>query len=79
MNPKPPISPDLLPPEWFDATREAMNQHEGVPIRANPAAPGIEVYSINRKAWLPLMLPGGGNTFNSVDERDSVLRRLEGK
>ncbi len=79
MIPKPAIPADLLPDDWYTACREAMNQREGVPIRANPTSAAIDAYSINRKAWGPILLPGGGTTFTSVAERDAVLRRLEGK
>lgn len=78
MIPKPPITADLLDDQWYLATREAMNQREGVPVRASKSSPAIEVYSINRGVYMPLMLPGGGTAFTTAEERDGVLKRLEG-
>lgn len=76
---KPAISATDLPDEWYAAVRQAMSQHEGVPIKADPLRPCIVVWSINREVWQPLQLPGDGILFNSFDDRNVVLRRLEGK
>lgn len=78
MTTKPPIPVSALPEGWIDACREAKNQHEGVPLRANPSRPEIEAWSINRRMWMPLTLPGGGTTFETLADRDAVLRQLEG-
>ncbi len=75
---KPPIPASTLPEGWIEACREAMRHHEGVAVRANPSSPCIEAYSINRKQWMPVQLPGGGTTFETFDERNDVLRKLEG-
>ncbi len=74
---KPPIPAASISDEWIANCREAVNQREGVPIRGYGMS--IEVWSINLKAWIPLTLPGGGFTFESVEDRDSVLARLEGQ
>lgn len=75
---KPPIPASALPEGWIEACREAMRHHEGVPVRANPTMAAVDAYSISRRAWCPIMLPGGGFTFTSNEERDGVLRKLEG-
>ncbi len=75
---KPPIPASSLPEGWIDACREAMRHGEGVPVRANPNCAAIDAYSINRKAWLPILLPGSGTTFETVADRNAVLRKLEG-
>ncbi len=75
---KPPIPASALPEGWIAACREAMRHHEGVPVRANPKMAAIDAYSISLKSWGPIMLPGGGFTFASNDERNAVLRKLEG-
>lgn len=72
----PPITSQDITPEWIAACREAIRQREGVPIRANPMQPSIDAYSINRRAWGPIMLPGGGFVFTNFDERNEVMRRL---
>lgn len=79
MTPKPPITASDITPEWIASVREAMSVKEGVPVRGNPLRPTIEAYSINRKAWGPIMLPGGGVTFADFDARNQVLLRLQGK
>lgn len=78
MTPKPPITLADIPPDWHLVVREAMNQREGVPVRACPTAPSLEVWSINRRMWGPLMLPGGSTVFATVEDRDAVLRRIQG-
>lgn len=76
VNNLPPITAADIMPEWIAACREAMHVREGVPIRANPRQPSIDAYSINRRQWGPIMLPGGGFTFVDFDERNLVLGRL---
>lgn len=72
----PPISPASLDDKWYEAVRYAMSVRDGVPIRANPSIPAIDVWSNNRHAFMPLLLPGGGLTFETWDQRNEVLRRL---
>lgn len=76
---KPPVLAADLDDLWFAAVREAMSQHEGVPVRANPLQPSIDVWSINRKAWMQLLLPGGSNLFASWEDRNAVLAKLTSK
>lgn len=75
---KPPIPPTALPADWIPAVREAMNQREGVPVRAHPKIAAIEAWSVNRGRWMCVALPGGGDTFTTSEERDEVLRALHG-
>lgn len=79
MTTKPPIPATALPEGWIEACREAKNQHEGVPVRANPSEAGIQAFSIPLNKWMPLQLPGGGTTFETTEQRDGVLRKLEVK
>lgn len=79
LNSKPPIAPTHLNDDWYASTKEAIRNWDGVPIRANPTQPAIDVWSINFSQWLPLMLPGGGVTFENFDQRNVVLRRLQGR
>jgi hypothetical protein len=73
---KPPITSSEIPDQWIADCREALNRHEGVPIRAHATEPAIERWSINRNAWGLLMLPGSGTHFTNTDERNAVLVRL---
>lgn len=75
----PPITAQDVTPEWIAACKEAMSQHEGVPVRANPLTPSIDAFSINRKRWIPLTLPGSGTLFATFDDRNAVLGRLQSK
>ncbi len=79
MKNKPPITAADVSPEWIVACREAMSVREGVPVRPNPSKPQIEAYSIGRKAWIPIMLPGSGTLFTNFDERNAVLQKLTSK
>lgn len=80
MTLKPPLASTDLPPEWYSAIREAMSVHEGVPVRPNPSRPYIDVWSINRKVFMPLQLPGDGVLFTDFETRNLVLRKIqEGK
>lgn len=76
---KPPITPAQLPEGWTEACREAMRHHEGVPVRAGATLNEIEAFSIKRNTWMPILLPGGGTTFETAEQRDEVLGKLEGK
>lgn len=76
---KPPIPASAVSDQWIADCREALNQREGVPIRAHATEPMIETWAINLKRFLPQMLPGSGTTFVSMEDRDIVLRKLEGK
>ncbi len=79
MNTKPPITAADVSDKWVQDCREAMSVREGVPIAANPSVPSIDAYSIGRKAWIPIMLPGSGTTFVSFEDRNKVLARLTEK
>lgn len=77
---KPPLAASDLPPEWYSAIRQAMSVHEGVPLRANPHQPSIDVWSVNRRTFMPLQLPGDGVLFVDFDARNAVLKKIqEGK
>lgn len=75
MTPKPPITAAELDETWVPATREAMRVREGVHVRAGENN-SIEAYSFNRDRYLPIMLTGGGTTFATAEDRDSVLNQL---
>lgn len=72
----PPITNAEVPEEWVQACREAMNQREGVPIRAHPTLPRIQAYQINSRQWGDVMLCGSGFDFVDAKERDLVVGRL---
>lgn len=76
-SPKPPTTAEEIPTEWIDAIREIV-QRDGSPIRGSGAAPVIEVKSLRTNQWHSLMLPGGGTMFTNYDERNLVLRRIQG-
>lgn len=72
----PPTTSAQIPEEWIATVREILIR-EGRAIRAN--GPQIEIKSLHDNSWRPLMLFGSGTTFTSTEERDLVVRRLEGR
>lgn len=73
----PPITAAQCPDEWIAAVREAADR-AGWPMRAHAMMPAIEFKNANRNHWETKMLPGGGVCFTSKEERDFVMKRLEG-
>lgn len=76
MTTKPPITAADVPDEWIAACREAMNERDGVPIRAHPTQPRIQALAINSREWGDIMLHGSGFDFTTTEERDAVMVRL---
>lgn len=79
MTAKPPIPASAVPDDWIHACRHALSVTEGVQIRANPTQPSIDVWSVNRSRWMPLMLFGSGTLFASFDDRNIILQKLTSK
>jgi len=65
-----------LPPEWI-AERRAIVVRDGHATRAGRGG-SIEVQSINTGAWLVLQLPDKATQFTTAEDRDAVLRQLQG-
>ncbi len=78
MTPKPPIASIDLPEGWPELVREIVVR-EGRAVRGLGASPTIELKSLKTNEWYVLQLPGCGTTFVSFDDRNAVLRRINGQ
>ncbi len=76
--PKPPISLDALPEGWLDMVREIIVR-DGNAMRGSTTMLAVEIKSLRTNEWMPLCLPGGGVLFVSLEDRDAVVRKLEGR
>lgn len=75
---KPPITALEIPPDWPTAVRDAINNCNGVQVRAG-ANNTIEAWSQLRGRFMPLLLPGGGTAFATESDRDLVLGAIMGR
>lgn len=74
------ISREQFTPEWIALVREIVVR-EGRALRAavGPIGPTIEVKSLVTNEWHPLLLEGSVRAFATPDDRDAVLRALQGE
>lgn len=70
---KPPLALTAMPEDWPACVRQAVFEHEGVHLRAHPALARIQVWSLNKKRFCDLMLPGGAWDFETAQDRDAVI------
>lgn len=63
-----------IPPEWIEVVGSTLAR-QGVACRAG-AGLTLEIQSPNDRLFRPVMLPKGGTTFTTAEDRDSVLRQL---
>lgn len=84
MKSVPPITIELITPEWIELRREIIAR-EGHAVRAGEVGVGqagpytIELKSLRTNEWGRIMLPGGATAFTSAADRDAVLRQLQGE
>ena len=75
MTTKPPITAASLPEGWPETVREVVRR-EGRAVRGLGASATIEIKSLTDNSWSALLLPGGGITFQTFEDRNEVLRRV---
>lgn len=74
-NAKPAIAASEIPPEWPGIIREIV-QREGVAICAG-LDNTLQSQVINTGAFSKIMLPGGGFSFATAEDRDAVLAEIQ--
>ncbi len=77
LKPIPPVAADSIPQEWTEMVRGIVAR-DGHAVRGSGITPVIEIKSLTTNRWQPLGLPGGGTAFVDYDQRNAILRRIQG-
>jgi hypothetical protein len=66
-----------IPARWLHDVRQAVVDN-GQPLRAHFTLPIIEAKSLRTNAWMPLMMFSSCVEFETIDDRNAVLKMLTG-